>query len=163
MNDTAIFTDDFLKSEVVRLKDELRSVKDELRNHTISVDKIPQDDLRPEFYELRAFIYALIHSVNEDIATLVGETQSDDYEWDMNGGLIRQVQEKYTSLITQLNEYDFLYTYTVTGSIEFRATGVKAKDEEKAKEWVAENAEFKYTPRLDIDIEGVEDLDAEIE
>lgn len=164
MNNTTsnpIFTEDFLKGEVVRLKDELRSVKDELRNHTISVDRIPQDDLRPEFYELRAFIYALIHSVNEDIATLVAETQSDDYEWDMNGALIRQVQEKYTSIITQLKEYDFLYTFTVTGSIEFKATDVKAKDEEEAKQWVAENAEFRYSPGLDIEVEGVSNMDAE--
>lgn len=155
-----IFTEDFLKSEVARLMDELRSVKDELRNHTIRVDKIPQNDLRPEFYDLRSYIYGLIHSVNEDIATLVGETQSDDYEWDMNGALMRQVQEKYTSIITQLKEYDFLYTFTVTGSIEFKARDVKAKDEEEAKQWVAENAEFRNSG-LDIEIEDVTDLDAE--
>jgi|TARA_B110000438_G_scaffold126597_1_gene123114 hypothetical protein len=155
-----IFTEDFIKSEVARLKSELYSANAKLKNRKLSVEKITQDDIREKFARVSDAIDYLLTKLSDDCDVLI----ANNYEYDSRSVEVvldyaeGKLAERIGDLYRLLKGYQFLNEYRVSGTMDFTAL-IVAKSEEEAKKLAKEDihargcdyASDEETDSIDID------------
>lgn len=137
--DKPIFTENFLKDEVARLKLDLNSARTQLAKYQFPAEKITQDDIRAEFVNVRNCTEILLGNLSTDCGYLI----ADNYEYSnedrrVMDATLNSLAEKIGDLYRVLKGYQFFNEYKVTGTMDF-STIIVARSEKEAEELARED------------------------
>ena len=123
---------DALKAEMQNLRDRNTNQMKQLTEWSIDTDYIEQDELKDDFIALINKHKEVFKTVKDD-ALLVAEAEYSDTNNYMNARVIDELVDMYKDLMEKLVNYEFEYTWSVSGTVDFSISEIKAKNAEDAE------------------------------
>ena len=123
---------DALKVEMQNLRDRNDNQMKQLREWSIDTDYLEQDELKDDFTALINKIKEVFKTVKDDVL-LVAEAEYADNNSNMNAKVIDELVDMYKDLMEKLVNYEFEYTWSVSGTVDFSISEIKAKDANDAE------------------------------
>ena len=123
---------DALKAEMQNLRDRNTNQMKQLTEWSIDTDYIEQDELKDDFIALINKLKEVFKTVKDD-ALLVAEAEYSDTNNYMNARVIDELVDMYKDLMEKLVNYEFEYTWSVSGTVDFSISEIKAKNAEDAE------------------------------
>ena len=121
-----------LKKETQNLRDRNTNQMKQLVEWRIDTDYLEQDELKDDFTALINKLKEVFKTVKDDVS-LVAEAEYSDTNNNMNDKLVDEFVDMYKELIEKLVNYEFLYKWSVSGTVDFSISEIEAKNEEDAE------------------------------
>ena len=145
---------DALKAEMQALRDRNDSQMKQLREWSIERDYIEQDELKDDFNALVAKFKELFNTIRDD-ATLVSEAEYTDTNGNMNIKIADEFYDLYRLLIEKLQGYEFLYKWSVSGTVDFSIGEIEAKDANDAEN-IARDMCYEGFTNYEVEVDDVD-------
>ena len=123
---------DALKKEMQNLRDRNTNQMKQLTEWSIDTDYIEQDELKDDFTALINKLKEVFKTVKDDVL-LVAEAEYGDTNNYMNAKVIDELVDMYKDLMEKLLNYEFLYKWSVSGTVDFSISEIEAKNAEDAE------------------------------
>ena len=123
---------DALKVEIQNLRDRNDNQMKQLREWSVDTDYLEQDELKDDFTALINKLKEVFKTVKDDVL-LVAEAEYADNNSNMNAKVIDELVDMYKDLMEKLVNYEFEYTWSVSGTVDFSISEIKAKDANDAE------------------------------
>ena len=130
---------DKLQKEIAELRENLsasrtsaQSTDRKLREFAWDTDYLEQDELKDDFIALHDKFMEAYKTAKEDVL-LIAEAQYSDNNNNMNTKVIDELVDMYKDLMEKLVNYEFMYKWSVSGTVDFSISEIEAKDEEEAQ------------------------------
>ena len=123
---------DALKKEMQNLRDRNTNQMKQLTEWSIDTDYIEQDELKDDFTALINKLKEVFKTVKDDVL-LVAEAEYGDTNNYMNAKVIDELVDMYKDLMEKLVNYEFLYKWSVSGTVDFSISEIEAKNAEDAE------------------------------
>jgi|TARA_R100001530_G_C4292223_1_gene148337 predicted RNase H-like nuclease (RuvC/YqgF family) len=127
------------KEEVESLKKEMQNLRDrntnqmkQLNEWSVDTDYIEQDELKDDFIALINKLKEVFKTVKDDVL-LVAEAEYSDNNNYMNAKVIDELVDMYKDLMEKLMNYEFMYKWSVSGTVDFSISEIEAKNAEDAE------------------------------
>jgi len=114
------------------LRDRNTNQMKQLAEWRIDTDYLEQDELKDDFTALINKLKEVFKTVKDDVS-LVAEAEYSDTNNYMNAKVIDELVDMYKELIEKLSNYEFLYKWSVSGTVDFSISEIEAKNEEDAE------------------------------
>ena len=145
---------DALKAEMQALRDRNDSQMKQLREWNTNTDYIEQDELKDDFTALFAKFKELFNTIRDD-ATLVSEAEYTDTNGNMNIKIADEFYDLYRLLIEKLQGYEFLYKWSVSGTVDFSIGEIEAKDANDAEN-IARDMCYEGFTNYEVEVDDVD-------
>ena len=123
---------DALKKEMQNLRDRNTNQMKQLTEWSIDTDYIEQDELKDDFIALINKLKEVFKTIKDD-ALLVAEAEYSDTNNNMTLPAVDKFVDMYKDLMEKLVNYEFEYTWSVSGTVDFSISEIKAKNAEDAE------------------------------
>ena len=123
---------DALKKEMQNLRDRNTNQMKQLTEWSIDTDYIEQDELKDDFTALINKLKEVFKTVKDDVL-LVAEAEYADNNSNMNAKVIDELVDMYKDLMEKLVNYEFMYKWSVSGTVDFSISEIEAKNAEDAE------------------------------
>jgi predicted RNase H-like nuclease (RuvC/YqgF family) len=130
---------DKLQKEIAELRENLsasrtsaQSIDRKLKEFAWDTDYLEQDELKDDFIALHDKFIEAYKTAKEDVL-LIAEAQYSDSNNNMNTKVIDELVDMYKDLMEKLVNYEFMYKWSVSGTVDFSISEIEAKDEEEAQ------------------------------
>jgi predicted RNase H-like nuclease (RuvC/YqgF family) len=114
------------------LRDRNTNQMKQLAEWIIDTDYLEQDELKDDFTALINKLKEVFKTVKDDVS-LVAEAEYSDTNNYMNAKVIDELVDMYKELIEKLSNYEFLYKWSVSGTVDFSISEIEAKNAEDAE------------------------------
>ena len=121
-----------IKVEIQNLRDRNDNQMKQLREWSVDTDYLEQDELKDDFTALINKLKEVFKTVKDDVS-LVAEAEYADNNSNMNDKLVDELVDMYKELIEKLSNYEFLYKWSVSGTVDFSISEIEAKNAEDAE------------------------------
>ena len=121
-----------IKKEIQNLRDRNDNQMKQLKEWSVDTDYLEQDELKDDFTALINKLKEVFKTVKDDVL-LVAEAEYGDTNNYMNAKVIDELVDMYKELIEKLSNYEFEYTWSVSGTVDFSISEIKAKNAEDAE------------------------------
>ena len=123
---------DALKKEIQNLRDRNDNQMKQLKEWSVDTDYLEQDELKDDFTALINKLKEVFKTVKDDVL-LVAEAEYSDTNNYMNAKVIDELVDMYKDLMEKLVNYEFLYKWSVSGTVDFSISEIEAKNAEDAE------------------------------
>jgi predicted RNase H-like nuclease (RuvC/YqgF family) len=121
-----------IKVEIQNLRDRNDNQMKQLKEWSVDTDYLEQDELKDDFTALINKLKEVFKTVKDDVL-LVAEAEYGDNNSNMNDKLVDEFVDMYKELIEKLSNYEFLYKWSVSGTVDFSISEIEAKSAEDAE------------------------------
>lgn len=143
-----------LKDEIQNLRDRNDSQMKQLREWSIDTDYIEQHELTDDFNALIDKHKEVFKTIKDDVS-LVAEGEYTDNTANMNDKLVDEFVDMYKELIEKLVNYEFMYKWSVSGTVDFSIGEIDAKDAKEAED-VARDMCYEGFTNYEVEVDDVD-------
>ena len=143
-----------IKVEIQNLRDRNDNQMKQLKEWSVDTDYQEQDELKDDFTALINKLKEVFKTVKDDVL-LVAEAEYADNNSNMNAKVIDELVDMYKDLMEKLVNYEFMYKWSVSGTVDFSISEIEAKDANDAEN-IARDMCYEGFTNYEVEVDDVD-------